>query len=63
MQVAQALELRSQRRPVGFWDNEDALDEEIGRFVAAAWTEHRLDASDADATETYFYNQVMVEAT
>lgn len=55
LQVAEGLQLRSRRRPPGFWENEDALDRELSRFITAAWTQHRVD--DADGKETYFYNQ------
>ncbi len=55
LQVAEGLELKSRRRPTGFWDNEDALDRELGRFVSGAWTQHRVEHSAGD---TYFYNQV-----
>lgn len=56
-QVAQSLSLRTRRKPPGFWDNEESLDEEIGQFVADSWTEHR----DQAASDTYFYNQVTSE--
>lgn len=56
LKVAEGLQLRSRRRPPGFWDNEDALDRELSRFITAAWTQHRVDESDGN--ETYFYNQV-----
>ena len=54
-QVAEGLQLRSRRRPAGFWDNEDALDRELSRFITSAWTQHRVDDDD---NQTYFYNQV-----
>jgi hypothetical protein len=53
--VAEGLQLRSRRRPAGFWDNEDALDRELSRFITGAWTQHRVDDDD---NQTYFYNQV-----
>lgn len=56
-QVAQSLGLRARRKPPGFWDNEDSLDEEIGQFVADSWTEHLNGAT----SDTYFYNQVTSE--
>lgn len=56
-QVAEGLQLRSRRRPPGFWDNEDALDRELGRFITGAWTQHRVDDDD---NQTYFYNQVLL---
>jgi hypothetical protein len=57
LQVAEGLQLRSRRRPPGFWDNEDALDRELGRFITSAWTQHNV---DDDVNQTYFYNQVLV---
>lgn len=54
IQVAQSLGLRTRRKPPGFWDNEDSLDEEISLFVADFWTEH----CDGATSDTYFYNQV-----
>ena len=56
-QVAEGLQLRSRRRPAGFWDNEDALDRELSRFITGAWTQHRVDDDD---NQTYFYNQVQL---
>ena len=45
--VAAAVGLRAKRRPVGYWDNLDTLDEELALFVAAHWVE--LSTSDFGA--------------
>jgi hypothetical protein len=60
LQVAEGLQLRSRRRPPGFWDNEDALDRELSRFITGAWTQHRVDDDD---NQTYFYNQVQPDGS
>jgi len=51
--VAQQLNFRTRRRPVGYWDDQSCLDFELEGFVAASWTEH----VDTDHT-SYFYNSV-----
>ena len=48
--VAAAVGLRAKRRPVGYWDNLDTLDEELALFVAAHWVE--LSTSDYGAGPT-----------
>ena len=48
--VAAAVGLRAKRRPVGYWDNLDTLDEELALFVAAHWVE--LSTSDFGAGPT-----------
>lgn len=54
LEVAQALGLRSQRKPAGFWEDEAHLDEELTLFVAAHWTEFR----DPESRQEYWYNQI-----
>lgn len=56
--VALAVGLRSRRRPVGYWDNMDNLDAELGLFVAAHWVELAADggATAARRGGRYFYN-------
>lgn len=55
-QVAQELGLRSRRKPPGYWDSREALDSEVGAFVAAAWTLHPT-ARGGGGGDSYFYNQ------
>ncbi|CAK0783921.1 hypothetical protein CVIRNUC_007121 [Coccomyxa viridis] len=52
--VAQLLGLRCKRRPPGYWDSPDVLDEEISQFVAANW----VDLQDFETGSNYFYNQI-----
>lgn len=53
LQVAQLLGLRSRRRPTGYWENEENLDQELTVFVAVNWNRMR----DPDTGEPYYYNQ------
>lgn len=54
-EVSANLGLRAWRKPSGFWDSLEALDNEIASFVAAGWTE----LPDPDhAGKSYWYNQV-----
>ena len=46
--VALAVGLRARRRPVGYWDNPDNLDDELALFVAAQWVELEEDAEEED---------------
>ncbi|CAL8466434.1 g5970 [Coccomyxa elongata] len=52
--VAQRLGLRCRRRPTGFWDSTDNLDEELSQFVAGQW----VALPDAATGGHYYYNQV-----
>ncbi|KAK9828088.1 hypothetical protein WJX81_002392 [Elliptochloris bilobata] len=52
--VAQELGLRARRRPQGYWDSLENLEQELSEFVASSWAELR----DDDSGATYFYNQV-----
>lgn len=54
LEVAQALGLRSQRKPAGYWDDESNLDEELTLFVAAHWTQF----TDPESRQPYWYNQI-----
>jgi hypothetical protein len=54
LEVAQALGLRSRRRPPGWWEDEANLDRELSLFVAAHWARF----SDPDSGSDYWYNQV-----
>jgi hypothetical protein len=54
VQTALLTGLRTRRRPVGFWEADDALGRELTAFVlAGAWL-----ALPADSGETYYYNTV-----
>ncbi|BDA51189.1 hypothetical protein COCOBI_18-0650 [Coccomyxa sp. Obi] len=52
--VAQRLGLRCRRRPTGFWESTDNLDEELSQFVAGQW----VALPDAATGGHYYYNQV-----
>ncbi|KAL4458291.1 hypothetical protein ABPG75_013156 [Micractinium tetrahymenae] len=54
LEVAQALGLRSQRKPAGYWEDESNLDEELTLFVAAHWTQF----TDPESRQPYWYNQI-----
>ncbi|KAK9813221.1 hypothetical protein WJX72_010952 [[Myrmecia] bisecta] len=54
LEVATLLGLRSRRRPIGYWDNADNLDQEMSHFVMAHWTQLTDPATD----QVYYYNQV-----
>lgn len=54
LEVAQALGLRSQRKPAGYWEDEMNLDEELTLFVAAHWSKFK----DPDSRQSYWYNQI-----
>ena len=56
--VAAAVGLRARRRPVGYWDNTDALDAELSLFVAAHWVELAAPGRAIAARRggRYFYN-------
>eukprot|EP00898_Chlorokybus_atmophyticus_P002967 jgi/Chlat1/3671/Chrsp24S03843 len=57
--VAQALGFRGPRRPRGYWDDLENLDEEINLFVAANWTMHTIE----DTGEVYYYNAINYATT
>lgn len=52
--VAQALGLRTRRRPTGFWENTDNLDFELSLFVAAHW----MQLAEPETNDPYYYNPV-----
>lgn len=54
LEVAFELNLRHRRKPSGYWDNMDTLDQEISRFIAANWVE----LHDVEDDSTYYYNQI-----
>ena len=43
LEVAQALNFRSYRRPPGYWEDENVLDRELSMFVAANWVQFEAD--------------------
>ncbi|KAL2622883.1 hypothetical protein R1flu_003088 [Riccia fluitans] len=57
LSVAQALRLRSRRRPVGFWEDLRNLDAEIEWFVSGCWVVQR----SPETGEDLYYNQVTNE--
>lgn len=50
--------LRSRRKPTGYWQALDNVDQEIAMFVAAGW----IKMPDPDTDEQYWYNQVRLLA-
>eukprot|EP00884_Botryococcus_braunii_P016015 jgi/Botrbrau1/3097/Bobra.0070s0082.2 len=51
--VANTLGLRSRRRPVGYWENLDNLDQELTEFISQAWRRY-----ENEEGIPYFYNHV-----
>jgi len=54
LEVALELNLRHRRKPAGYWDNLDTLDQEISRFIAANW----MELYDVEEDNPYYYNQI-----
>ncbi|KAL4854923.1 Hexokinase-1 [Chlorella vulgaris] len=54
LEVAQALGLRSQRKPAGYWEDGMNLDQELTLFVAAHWSKFK----DPESHQSYWYNQI-----
>lgn len=55
LEVAQALNYRSKRRPPGYWEDETILDRELSLFVSAHWVQFNADinpcSTDTDSNE------------
>ncbi|CAM6128202.1 unnamed protein product [Calypogeia fissa] len=57
--VAQSLNLRSRRRPNGFWEDMKNLDAEIEWFVSSSWTKLK----DPETGELFYQNQATGEVS
>ncbi|GBG81797.1 hypothetical protein CBR_g33977 [Chara braunii] len=54
--VAQALNLRSRRRPIGFWEDLQNLDAEIEWFIAQSWKKQKMNVSSS--VKVWYYNTI-----
>ncbi len=57
-EVAVKLGMRSKRRPAGYWEDPENLDDEIRAFVASQWTQQQSGQHDKGCPKRYFYNMV-----